>query len=180
MPYKPNVATWMVLFGVCKTHNNVEMAEHVAKWVLELEHKNVVGYMLLSNIYVVARNRQDLRMLNYRKRKKVWRNSMVAPRLNWIMRWNVCGTRSKTLLNDWNSCKIVEIIRVHAWCTLYLRFILHVVEEKEKLFHLRHHILKLVIAFGLINATLGNPFQRKRNLGKFVKIATFSQNSSQK
>jgi hypothetical protein len=70
MPYKPDVATWMVLFGACKTHNNVEMAEHHVKWVLELEHKNVVNY-LLSNIYVVAGNRQDLRMLNDRKRKKV-------------------------------------------------------------------------------------------------------------
>jgi hypothetical protein len=54
------------------------------------------------------------------------------------------------------------------------------VEEKEKLFHLCHHILKLVIAFGLINTTLGNPFQRRRNLGGLVKIATFSQSSSQK
>jgi hypothetical protein len=71
MPYKPDVATWMVLFGACKNHNNVEMVERVAKWVLELEHKNVVGYMLLSNIYVVAGNKQDLRMLNDRKRKKV-------------------------------------------------------------------------------------------------------------
>ncbi len=70
VPYKPDVATRMVLFGACKNHNNVEMVERVAKWVLELEHKNVVGYMLLSNIYDVAGNKQDFENVERQKKEK--------------------------------------------------------------------------------------------------------------
>jgi pentatricopeptide repeat protein len=48
IPYYPNVAVWMALLGACRIHGNVEMAEHVAKQVLELEPENATGYVLLS------------------------------------------------------------------------------------------------------------------------------------
>jgi pentatricopeptide repeat protein len=48
MPYNPNVAVWMALLSACRIHGNVEMAEHVAKQVLELEPENATGYVLLS------------------------------------------------------------------------------------------------------------------------------------
>jgi pentatricopeptide repeat protein len=48
MPYNPNVSVWMALLGACRIHGNVEMAEHVAKQVLELEPENTTGYVLLS------------------------------------------------------------------------------------------------------------------------------------
>jgi hypothetical protein len=31
MPYKPQVAAWMVLLGACRICGNVEMVEHVTK-----------------------------------------------------------------------------------------------------------------------------------------------------
>ncbi len=46
MPCKPNVALWMALLGTCRIHGNVEMAEHVAKRVLELEPENAASYVL--------------------------------------------------------------------------------------------------------------------------------------
>jgi hypothetical protein len=48
IPYYPNVAVWMALLGACRIHGNLEMAEHVAKQVLELEPENATGYVLLS------------------------------------------------------------------------------------------------------------------------------------
>jgi hypothetical protein len=36
MPWKPDVVAWTALHGAYKIHGNVEMVEHVAKWVLEL------------------------------------------------------------------------------------------------------------------------------------------------
>jgi len=56
MPFKPDVAAWMTFLSTCKIHGNVEMTECVAKRVLELEPENVVGYVLLANIYVSAGN----------------------------------------------------------------------------------------------------------------------------
>jgi signal-transduction protein with cAMP-binding, CBS, and nucleotidyltransferase domain len=35
----------------------VEMGEHIAKWLLEMEPDNAAGYVLLLNIYAAAGNR---------------------------------------------------------------------------------------------------------------------------
>ncbi len=37
------------------------------------------------------------------------------------------------------------------------KFIMHDVDEEEKVFHLCHHSEKLAIAFGLINSAPGTP-----------------------
>jgi hypothetical protein len=37
-------------------------------------------------------------------------------------------------------------------------FVLHYIEEEEKVFHLCHHSKKLAIALGLINRAPGTPF----------------------
>jgi hypothetical protein len=57
MPWKPHVAPWMALLGACRIHGNVEMAERIAKRILEVELDNAAGYVVLSNIYAAAGNR---------------------------------------------------------------------------------------------------------------------------
>jgi hypothetical protein len=57
MPWKPHVAAWMALLGVCRIHGNVEMAERVARQILEMEPDNAADYGLPSNIYATAGNR---------------------------------------------------------------------------------------------------------------------------
>jgi hypothetical protein len=47
---------------------------------------------------------------------------------------------------------------------LCTKFVLHDVEEEEKVFHLRHHSEKLAIAFGLLNTAFGTPLQIRKNL----------------
>jgi len=47
MSCEPHVGVWRALLGACKIHGNVEMGEHVAKQVLELESENAAGYVLL-------------------------------------------------------------------------------------------------------------------------------------
>jgi len=56
MPPEPPVAAWIALLGACRIHGNVEMAECIAKQVLEMEPDNAVGYVLLSNIYAAGGN----------------------------------------------------------------------------------------------------------------------------
>jgi len=51
IPCKPQVATWMALLDTCRIHGNMEMAEHNAKWILEMEPENAASFVLLSNIY---------------------------------------------------------------------------------------------------------------------------------
>jgi hypothetical protein len=44
------------------------------------------------------------------------------------------------------------------------KFVLHVMEEEEKMFHLCHRSEKLAIAFGLINTAPGTPLRIIKNL----------------
>jgi len=46
----------MTMLDACKGHDNVEVTKLIAKQVLELEPKNIVGYVLLLNIYVDVGN----------------------------------------------------------------------------------------------------------------------------
>ncbi|CAM6018342.1 unnamed protein product [Sphagnum balticum] len=57
MPCQPHVGAWMALLSTCRIRGNVEMAEHVAKRILDLEPDSAAGYVLLSNIYAAAGNR---------------------------------------------------------------------------------------------------------------------------
>jgi hypothetical protein len=38
---------------MCRIHGDVDMGEHIAKQVLEVESKDIAGYVLPCNIYVV-------------------------------------------------------------------------------------------------------------------------------
>jgi pentatricopeptide repeat protein len=58
MPCKPHMAAWMALLGACRIHGNMEIAECVAKRIMEMEPKNAAGYVLLSNIYTAAGSRR--------------------------------------------------------------------------------------------------------------------------
>jgi hypothetical protein len=40
MAWKSHLAPWMSLLGTCRIHGNVEMAEHIAKQILEMELDN--------------------------------------------------------------------------------------------------------------------------------------------
>jgi hypothetical protein len=57
MPRKQQVAARMALLGACRIQGNVEMGEHIAKQIVEMEPKNTAAYVLLSNIYATASNR---------------------------------------------------------------------------------------------------------------------------
>ncbi len=57
MPCRPHVTVWMALLSACRIHGSVEMGEHIAKVVLELEPENAAVHVLLSNIYAAAGSR---------------------------------------------------------------------------------------------------------------------------
>jgi hypothetical protein len=81
MPWKPNVAPWMALLGACRIHGNVEMAEGIAKRILEMELENAAGYVLLSNIYAAAGNRH---LCENVERQRMARGVKRQPGRTWI------------------------------------------------------------------------------------------------
>jgi pentatricopeptide repeat protein len=76
MPCEPHVAAhmwlhmWMPMLGACKIHGNVEMAELVAKQILEMEPDNAAAYVLLSNIYAAAGNRHLCENVEQKREEK--------------------------------------------------------------------------------------------------------------
>lgn len=74
MPVEPDGAVWGALLGACKIHRNVELAELAFEKVIELEPANIGYYVLLSNIYSDAENKEGILrvrvMMRERKLKK--------------------------------------------------------------------------------------------------------------
>jgi hypothetical protein len=81
MPWKPHVAPCMALLGACRIHGNVEMAECIAKRILEVEPDNAAGYVVLSNIYVAAGNRH---LRENVERQRTARGVKRQPGRTWI------------------------------------------------------------------------------------------------
>eukprot|EP01018_Ginkgo_biloba_P014274 Gb_03222 [translate_table: standard] len=81
MPIKPDATVWGCLLGACRIHNNIELGEHVAAHLFDLDPENAAHYVLLSNIYASAGKRDDSekirKMMKDRRVKK-------KPGCSWI------------------------------------------------------------------------------------------------
>jgi len=81
MPIAPDATVWNYLLSACRTYNNVELGEYVAKRVFELDPKDGTPYVLLSNIYAAAGMWDDIekvrKLMNNRDLKK-------TPGCSWI------------------------------------------------------------------------------------------------
>eukprot|EP01018_Ginkgo_biloba_P012913 Gb_21937 [translate_table: standard] len=81
MPMEPGVSVWSCLLGACRMHNNIELGEHVAEQLFELDPQNSAPFVLLSNIYAAAGRWEDSenvwRMMKDRRIKKM-------PGCSWI------------------------------------------------------------------------------------------------
>ncbi|CAM6033659.1 unnamed protein product [Sphagnum compactum] len=167
MPCKPDVAVWMALLGACRIHGNVEMGERIAKHILEVDPGNAAGYVLLSNIYAAA-GKSDLSEKVQSQRKE--RGVKKQPGRTWIEVNNEVHT---FVVDDQDHPQIIEIRaelkRLYgqmqeAGYVPDTKFVLHDVEEEEKVYHLCHHSEKLAIAFGLISTPPGTTLRIFKNL----------------
>eukprot|EP01018_Ginkgo_biloba_P022393 Gb_37554 [translate_table: standard] len=167
MPVKPNVSVWGALLGACRTHSNIELGEHVAKHLFELEPENTGNYVLLSNIYA-ARGRWDEveKVRNMMKDRGIRKK----PGCSWIEIKNrvhafFVGNRSHPQMET--ICATLENLAGQMEAAGYVpdrNFVLHDVEDEEKENMLYSHSEKLAIAFGLINTYPGTPLRITKNL----------------
>ncbi len=167
MSCKPCVSVWRALLGACRIHGNTEMGERIAKQVVELDPGNTAGYVLLSNIYANA-GKWDL--VSNIQQQRLARGVKKQPGRTWI---EVNNEVHSFVVDDQLHPQIIEI---HAELKRLsgkmndagyvpdTKFVLHDVEEEEKLSHLWHHSEKLAIAFGLISTPPGTPIRIFKNL----------------
>jgi hypothetical protein len=158
MPCKPLVTVWMALLSTCRIHGNLEMGEHVAKLVLELEPENSVGYGLLSNIYAVARNKDICEYVEQQRKDRGVKKEPVTPGIdvnNKVHTFVVDDQDHPQMTEIHAELKRLSVLVHNVGYVPYSKFVLHDVEEEEKVFHLCYHSEKLAIAFVLINTAPG-------------------------
>ena len=63
MPMEGGTALWGALLSACRTHSNSELAEIVAKRLIELDPKDIGAYLLLSNIYAAEGKWDDVEIV---------------------------------------------------------------------------------------------------------------------
>jgi hypothetical protein len=129
--------------------------------------ENPPGYVLLSNIYAAA-GRWDLKDKVQQLRKE--RGVKKQPGCTWIELNNKVHT---FVVDDQDHPQISEIRaelkRLSGWMheegyVPETKFVLHDVEEEEKVSQLCHHSEKLAIAFGLISTPSHTPLRIFKNL----------------
>jgi len=81
MPFEPDALIWQIFLGACRIHGNVELGKHAAEYLLESQPRNASTYVLLSNIYAVARRWDDVKKL-----RKIMKDKNVKkdPGCSWI------------------------------------------------------------------------------------------------
>lgn len=80
MSVKPTMVVWTSLLNACRTYNNVELGECVAKYLFELDPNNVAHYVLLSNIYATSSKWDGVQKLrNMMKDRGVKEMSAYSP-----------------------------------------------------------------------------------------------------
>eukprot|EP01018_Ginkgo_biloba_P001657 Gb_20195 [translate_table: standard] len=167
MPMKPDANVWRSLLGACRVHNNIELGEHVAKHLFELDPKNATTYVLLSNMYAAAGRWDDIE-----KVRKMMKDKSVekTPGCSWIE----VNKQVYAFLVEDKSHPQTE--KIHAELERLSRqmkvagyvpnmsWVLNDVEEEQKEQILCHHSEKLAIAFGLISTSSGAAIRVIKNL----------------
>eukprot|EP01018_Ginkgo_biloba_P024547 Gb_02194 [translate_table: standard] len=167
MPIKPSAAVWISLLGACRLHANIELGEHVAECLFELEPKNAAPYVLLSNIYAAAGRWDDIQKVQKMMKD---RGIKKKPGCSWI---EVSKKVHAFLVGD-RSHPQTQIIYAklerlsgqmkEAGYVPDTLFVPNDVQEEQKDHILDHHSEKLAIAFGLINTFPGTPIRILKNL----------------
>ncbi|KAG6625722.1 putative pentatricopeptide repeat-containing protein At1g68930 [Carya illinoinensis] len=167
MPFHPDAIGWATLLSSCRFYGNIEIGKWAAETLMELEPQNPASYILLANIYAALGKWKDVAQLRRGMREKGVRKK---PGCSWIKYKNrvhifSADDQSSPFLDQIYSeleklnCKMVEEGYVPD-----MSYVLHDVEESEKIKMLNHHSEKLAIAFGLIFIPAGLPIRVFKNL----------------
>ncbi|KAK8938211.1 Pentatricopeptide repeat-containing protein [Platanthera guangdongensis] len=156
MPMEPDHVVWSALLGACRKHGESEIGKKAAKRLMELEPRNSVGYVMMSNMYCATRRFDEAAFV-----RKGMRECGVKkePGLSWIEvrdhvhEFSVGGHR-----HPHREEIVVELRRLvvelkEMGYVADTRLVLHEICEEHKEEQLLHHSEKLALVFGLMNAS---------------------------
>ncbi|XP_026439529.1 pentatricopeptide repeat-containing protein At2g29760, chloroplastic-like [Papaver somniferum] len=168
MPIVSGASVWGALLGACRTHGNVDLAEHACEQLLELEPRNHGAYVILSNVYAKCGKWEEVSRL-----RKVMRDAGIQkePGCSLI---EVDGVIHEFLVGD-NShprskmiyTKLEEIasrLKSVGYVPNKSQVLQDIEDEDVKEQALYLHSEKLAIAYGLISTNSPAPVRVVKNL----------------
>ncbi|PHT54677.1 hypothetical protein CQW23_03163 [Capsicum baccatum] len=156
MPMQPDYVVWSAFLGACRKHRESGLAQIAASWLKELDPKNSLGYVLMSNVYCSAHSFDEAGHL-----RKQMRGLGVSkqPGLSW--------TEVRGLVHEFASGGLQHPDRTAIYTNLEdfvkeLKLIgyvpettssLHDIEEEQKEEQLYYHSEKLALIYALLDST---------------------------
>ncbi|KAL5981624.1 hypothetical protein ACLOJK_015687 [Asimina triloba] len=168
MPFEADAVVWGALLGACRIHMKLNLAEVAAKKLLQLEPKNAGPYILLSNIYASRERWEDVAEL---RRSMRVRHVRKSPGCSWIEVEKKVHmfTGGHGIVHPEHQLivgmldKLGGMIREAGYCP-DSSFVLHDVDEEQKVQSLGYHSEKLAVAYGILKLPEGVPIRVMKNL----------------
>ncbi|KAJ0054107.1 hypothetical protein Pint_03242 [Pistacia integerrima] len=168
MQIEPNAEIWCSLLGACQVHSNKELGEIAARKLLELDPENPGNYVLVSNVFAASGRWKDVEQVRMKMKGSGLKKT---PGCSWMEIGNKLHT---FIARDKSHPESNEIYKKLAQITKKLeseggyvaqtKFVLHNVEDKEKVQMLYGHSERLAIAYGLLKSTKGDVIRITKNL----------------
>ncbi|XP_075477870.1 pentatricopeptide repeat-containing protein At2g03880, mitochondrial [Primulina tabacum] len=167
MDIKPDTAVWKALLAACRMHKNINLAKRAATALLELNPRDSVPYVVLSNIYSSTEKWKEAAAV----RKKMKSKGLgKEPGCSWIEMNSkahifMCEDRSHPKANE-IYLKLDEVLMLikEAGYVPDTNFALHDINEEAKECGLAFHSEKLAVAFGILYVPMGAPIRIYKNL----------------
>ncbi|KAI3449689.1 hypothetical protein Pfo_006354 [Paulownia fortunei] len=179
MKMEPTPAVWCALLGACRTHSNMEIGEIAARKLLEMDPENPGNYVLISNIYAAAQRWEDVEEVRMRMKVKGLKKD---PGCSWIEVGNKVHTfitrdRSHPLSDEIYDklSQITEKLERDGGYKAQTSYVLHNVDEKEKVKMLHGHSERLALAYGLLTTPQRIPIRVTKNLRVCGDCHTFTK-----
>ncbi|KAF6133970.1 hypothetical protein GIB67_040734 [Kingdonia uniflora] len=167
MTTKPDATVWKSILAACRMHRDLELGEIAARNLFELEPRNSMPYVMLSNIYSAAGKWDDVARL-----RSMMKSSGISkePGYSWMEINNEIHTftvedRSHPRMLE-IYCKVDEMMMLikKAGYVPDRKFSLQDMDEGGKELGLTYHSEKLAVAYGLLIVSSGVPIRIFKNL----------------
>ncbi|KAI3472000.1 hypothetical protein Pfo_028688 [Paulownia fortunei] len=156
MPFEPKASVWRALLDSCRVHRNATIGRRAAKKILSMEPQDPSTYVLKSNLYSSS------------GRKK--RGFRKFPGRSWIIHQNKVHSffgRDKSHSQSKDIYSALDILLSECLKAGYepdTSFVLHEVEEHQKMNFLLYHSGKLAVTYGLLTTRPGKPVRVIKNI----------------
>ncbi|KAL3628401.1 hypothetical protein CASFOL_027447 [Castilleja foliolosa] len=182
LSFGPKASVWRALLDSCRLHKNVTIGKWAAKNILSIEPQDPSTYVLKSNLYSASGRWHCSELVRDEMKKKGFRK---FPGRSWVIHENSVQSffaRDKSHLQSKDVYSALELLFLECLKAGYVpdtSFVLHEVEEHQKVNFLLYHSAKLAVAYGIITARPGKPVKVFKNIHlcgdchAFVKYVSF-------